>query len=169
MRSGGAVASKAWEWGGGKEEVLPGVSGSSLCFGDLPLVVVLMKHALACLPRAFNFLLKWGRCICLHGYTDWQLREAGRVQKHHCPIPSGSCLSFEPLLTQWPRVTVTVGIKEKLEGALGLGCPSWRGREGHRDGDTGLLTRPQRMPTTPILIPASQAATLLPSFPESEV
>ncbi|XP_023619055.1 AP-1 complex subunit mu-1 isoform X1 [Myotis lucifugus] len=60
-----------------------------------------------------------------------------------CSVPSGSCLSLESPLTQRPRMTVTVRTKGKL------------GR-GRRDVDMGLLTRLQRTPASPSVVPASQ-------------
>lgn len=61
------------------EEVLLGGSSSCLCFG--------VSANETFLPEPYNFLLKRGQCICLHSYTAWGLREAGRVQKHRlfCP------------------------------------------------------------------------------------
>lgn len=61
-----------------------------------------------------NFLLKWGRWVFLHSCTDRQLTEVGGTGRITCPVPSGSCPSPESLLTQRPRVTVIVRIKEKL-------------------------------------------------------
>lgn len=61
-----------------------------------------------------NFLLKWGRWVFLHSCTDRQLTEVGGSGRITCPVPSGSCPSPESLLTQRPRVTVIVRIKEKL-------------------------------------------------------
>lgn len=87
--------------------------------------------------------------------TGWRLREAGRTT---CPVPSGSCPSPEPLLTQWQRVTVTVGIKERLRRGPGLGRLS--GKRGARPRGAGFRASEQasRPPVPPASwVPAGRA------------
>lgn len=78
--NGGAFRGSAWEQGSGRRRF------SSLqclvvprCFGALPLVSVLMTCFFLGMPSLSR--LKWERCVCLHSYTDGQLREAGESER----------------------------------------------------------------------------------------